>query len=131
MNEAIAKLRASNGISDERKNASTKPYFDNEDECREWREAHKTSEIKEPELKEGDVLDIYIGIDAGSTTTKTALISEDGSLLYSFYSNNNGSPFAFCNSLSGIMNTTGSGFNPTYLIDFYSDRTFGFHFLFI
>ncbi|MBR2527151.1 MAG: 2-hydroxyacyl-CoA dehydratase [Blautia sp.] len=34
----------------------------------------------------------YLGIDAGSTTTKTALISEDGSLLYSFYSNNNGSP---------------------------------------
>ncbi len=34
----------------------------------------------------------YLGIDAGSTTTKAALISEDGSLLYSFYSNNNGSP---------------------------------------
>lgn len=34
----------------------------------------------------------YLGIDAGSTTTKTALIGEDGSLLYSFYSNNNGSP---------------------------------------
>ena len=34
----------------------------------------------------------YLGIDAGSTTTKLALISEDGRLLYSFYSNNNGSP---------------------------------------
>ncbi|MBP3782202.1 MAG: 2-hydroxyacyl-CoA dehydratase, partial [Butyrivibrio sp.] len=31
-------------------------------------------------------------IDAGSTTTKCALISEDGDLLYSFYSSNNGSP---------------------------------------
>ena len=36
----------------------------------------------------------YLGIDAGSTTTKTALIGEDGTLLYSFYSNNNGSPLA-------------------------------------
>ena len=36
----------------------------------------------------------YLGIDAGSTTTKTALIDEDGTLLYSFYSNNNGSPLA-------------------------------------
>ncbi len=36
----------------------------------------------------------YLGVDAGSTTTKTALISEDGKLLYSFYSNNNGSPLA-------------------------------------
>ena len=34
----------------------------------------------------------YLGIDAGSTTTKLALIGEDGQLLYSFYSNNNGSP---------------------------------------
>jgi len=34
----------------------------------------------------------YLGIDAGSTTTKIALVGEDGSLLYSFYSNNNGSP---------------------------------------
>ena len=34
----------------------------------------------------------YLGIDAGSTTTKIALIGEDGSLLYSFYKNNNGSP---------------------------------------
>ncbi len=33
----------------------------------------------------------YLGIDAGSTTTKAALVSEDGTLLYSFYSSNNGS----------------------------------------
>lgn len=36
----------------------------------------------------------YLGIDAGSTTTKVALVGEDGSLLYSFYSSNNGSPLA-------------------------------------
>ncbi|MFQ6808116.1 MAG: acyl-CoA dehydratase activase-related protein [Blautia sp.] len=36
----------------------------------------------------------YLGIDAGSTTTKAALVGEDGSLLYSFYSNNNGNPLA-------------------------------------
>ena len=34
----------------------------------------------------------FLGIDAGSTTTKTALVSEDGTLLYSFYSSNNGNP---------------------------------------
>ncbi|MBQ9157489.1 MAG: 2-hydroxyglutaryl-CoA dehydratase, partial [Eubacterium sp.] len=34
----------------------------------------------------------YLGIDAGSTTTKLALVGEDGSLLYRFYDNNNGSP---------------------------------------
>ena len=36
----------------------------------------------------------YLGIDAGSTTTKAAVVGEDGTLLYSFYSNNNGSPLA-------------------------------------
>ena len=36
----------------------------------------------------------YLGIDAGSTTTKVALVGEDGTLLYRFYSNNNGSPLA-------------------------------------
>ncbi|MCM1208372.1 MAG: acyl-CoA dehydratase activase, partial [Ruminococcus sp.] len=34
----------------------------------------------------------YLGVDAGSTTTKVALVAEDGSLLYDFYSSNNGSP---------------------------------------
>ena len=34
----------------------------------------------------------FLGIDAGSTTTKVALVAEDGSLLYSFYSSNDGSP---------------------------------------
>ena len=36
----------------------------------------------------------FLGIDAGSTTTKVALVGEDGTLLYSFYSSNNGSPLA-------------------------------------
>ncbi len=34
----------------------------------------------------------YLGVDAGSTTTKVALVADDGSLLYDFYSSNNGSP---------------------------------------
>lgn len=34
----------------------------------------------------------YLGIDAGSTTTKAAVIDEQGNLLYSYYANNQGSP---------------------------------------
>ena len=33
-----------------------------------------------------------MGIDAGSTTTKVALIDEDGALLYSYYGSNEGNP---------------------------------------
>ena len=36
--------------------------------------------------------DCFLGIDAGSTTTKLALIGKDGELLFSFYSNNRGDP---------------------------------------
>ena len=47
-------------------------------------------------VKKGDIStysgNCYLGIDAGSTTTKVALVAEDGTLLYSFYSSNNGSP---------------------------------------
>ena len=34
----------------------------------------------------------FLGIDAGSTTTKAALVGDDGTLLYSFYHNNDGDP---------------------------------------
>ena len=47
-------------------------------------------------VKTGDIASYhgkcFLGIDAGSTTTKIALIAENGDLLYSFYDNNNGSP---------------------------------------
>ncbi len=47
-------------------------------------------------VKKGSLSDYhgkcFLGIDAGSTTTKIAVVSEDGTLLHSFYSNNNGSP---------------------------------------
>ncbi|MDR2530487.1 MAG: acyl-CoA dehydratase activase-related protein [Oscillospiraceae bacterium] len=38
--------------------------------------------------------DAYLGIDAGSTTTKAALVAPDGALLWSFYSSNHGNPVA-------------------------------------
>ncbi|MDF2685223.1 MAG: 2-hydroxyglutaryl-CoA dehydratase, partial [Clostridia bacterium] len=34
----------------------------------------------------------YLGVDAGSTTTKAVLIDDDGTILYSYYGNNNGNP---------------------------------------
>ncbi len=52
--------------------------------------------VRVPTGKNGDLSTYkgkcFLGIDAGSTTTKTALVGEDGTLLYSFYSNNNGNP---------------------------------------
>ena len=36
--------------------------------------------------------DCFLGIDAGSTTTKLALIGSEGQMLFSFYSGNHGNP---------------------------------------
>ncbi|MBE5935135.1 MAG: 2-hydroxyglutaryl-CoA dehydratase [Lachnospiraceae bacterium] len=67
------------------------PLFKNEKEYEDFTNKHKLHTVKKADLAtyEGNC---FLGIDAGSTTTKVALVGEDGSLLYSFYSNNNGSP---------------------------------------
>ena len=69
------------------------PLFESAEDYREFTERHSSHDVQKADLAsyEGDC---YLGIDAGSTTTKAALVSEDGALLYRFYSNNNGSPLA-------------------------------------
>jgi len=69
-----------------------KPYFENEEECRAWREAHKSPELAKIDLKSGDTLNVYIGIDAGSTTSKMVLMTEDEKVFDRFYANNRGDP---------------------------------------
>lgn len=67
------------------------PLFKNEKELEEFRKRHSASKVERRDLEtfEGDC---FLGIDAGSTTTKAALIDEKGALLYSYYGSNNGSP---------------------------------------
>jgi predicted CoA-substrate-specific enzyme activase len=67
------------------------PLFSNEEEYCDFKAKHSLSNVGRFPLESYSGR-CFLGIDAGSTTTKTALISEDGSLLYSFYSNNSGSP---------------------------------------
>ncbi len=67
------------------------PLFADEEEYEEFKKRHSVHTVKKGNLQEY-AGNCYLGIDAGSTTTKVALVGEDGSLLYSFYSNNNGSP---------------------------------------
>lgn len=65
--------------------------FANEKEYNEFITRHERAILPKRELSsyEGDC---FLGIDAGSTTTKLALIADNGDLLYSFYSANQGSP---------------------------------------
>ena len=71
--------------------ARLEPLFKDETEYDDFLKKHSENDVKKGDFSSyrGD---LFLGIDAGSTTTKVAVIGEDGSLLYSFYSNNNGSP---------------------------------------
>ena len=89
MEEMVNKL--SSGIKMEFEVERMEPLFASQEEYDAFCKRHDSHCVKTAPL-ETYTGNCYLGIDAGSTTTKAALVGEDGSLLYSFYSNNNGSP---------------------------------------
>lgn len=69
------------------------PLFENQKAYDKFSKRHSMAKVGTGDIS-SYTGNCYLGIDAGSTTTKIALIDEDGKLLYSFYSNNNGSLIA-------------------------------------
>lgn len=67
------------------------PLFENEADLAEFRMRHGQAQAQEKSLAEHEGV-AFLGIDAGSTTTKVALIDDSGNLMYSFYGNNQGQP---------------------------------------
>lgn len=72
--------------------ASQPPLFATQEERAEFELRHAPS--APPARPTPGVTRAYLGIDSGSTTTKVALIGEDGQLLDSSYSSNGGDPLA-------------------------------------
>jgi len=89
INDLIERLQK--GVSMDHEVQRLEPLFRNDTEYREFEARHTGHSVKSGDFEsyEGK---IFLGIDAGSTTTKIALIGEDGQLLYKFYSSNEGSP---------------------------------------
>jgi predicted CoA-substrate-specific enzyme activase len=67
------------------------PLFDNEADYEAFKLRHQQHKVKKADISTYSG-PCFLGIDAGSTTTKLALIDQDGSLLWSYYDNNHGSP---------------------------------------
>ncbi len=67
------------------------PLFKDKEDYDKFKERHDKNVVKRGELREykGQA---FLGIDAGSTTTKVALIGENSELLYSYYGSNEGNP---------------------------------------
>ena len=67
------------------------PLFKNKEEYEEFKKRHEKDKVEKANLKDYEG-DCFLGIDAGSTTTKIVLIDNDGRLLYSDYGSNEGNP---------------------------------------
>ncbi|MBO5560464.1 MAG: 2-hydroxyacyl-CoA dehydratase [Firmicutes bacterium] len=67
------------------------PLFVDEDDYNKFKERHKKAVVAKGNLSEYSG-NVFLGIDAGSTTSKLALIDDKGTLLYSFYAGNEGNP---------------------------------------
>jgi predicted CoA-substrate-specific enzyme activase len=69
------------------------PLFSNNEELLEFKHRHSMHKAKKRDLSSyrGKC---FLGIDAGSTTSKVVLISDESEILYSFYGNNQGNPLA-------------------------------------
>lgn len=80
------------------------PLFRDDEEYREFVERHDKDRIKRREIKDASGK-LFLGIDAGSTTTKAALIDDEKHLLYSYYKNNQGKP------LEAVLDMLGELYN--------------------
>ena len=67
------------------------PLFRDEIELGEFRRRHSRHKVARKDLASHRGA-CYLGIDAGSTTTKLALIDSEGALMYYHYGSNRGSP---------------------------------------
>ena len=70
-----------------------KPLFDSQESFDAFIERHSKNAVKKTPL-EGVSGPLFLGIDAGSTTTKIALVNAAKELCYSYYASNEGKPLA-------------------------------------
>ena len=79
------------GVSGSFEMPRLEPLFRDEAEYQAFCQRHGKAVVTKAELSsyQGQC---YLGIDAGSTTTKLALIGQAGQLLWQFYANNQGNP---------------------------------------
>lgn len=88
------------------------PLFNSQAEYDEFIDRHRKFDLGYADIRtyKGNA---YLGIDAGSTTTKLVLITEDGRILYHHYSSNQGQPL---DKIAGQIRCIYSEMNPDITI---------------
>ncbi|MGM9661547.1 MAG: acyl-CoA dehydratase activase-related protein [Oscillospiraceae bacterium] len=89
LSELLGKLRSGVSMAFELKRLE--PLFRDQAEYEAFRARHAKAVVRRASLRDYSG-ECFLGVDAGSTTTKLALIGREGELLYSFYANNQGNP---------------------------------------
>ena len=69
-------------------------FFKDDAEYKQFLEDHKMAGNNYPQPASGSELNVYLGIDAGSTTTKFVLMDEQDNIVDGFYASNDGEPLA-------------------------------------
>ena len=90
-NEELATKIENLKVSKDTTTSPIEPLFRDYNEYEEFRKRHSKASVQKAKLQDYKG-DCFIGIDAGSTTTKIVLIDNEGKLLYSLYGNNEGNP---------------------------------------
>ena len=83
------------------------PLFKNEGDYREFLDRHSEHKAKRTDINSYSG-NAFLGIDAGSTTTKLVLITEAGEILFSHYSSNEGNP------LNSVINAVKSMYSQMH-----------------
>ena len=89
--DLAARLEA--GVALETEIKRLPPLFDSETAYEDFLTAHGRHRVARADLEKARGA-CFLGIDAGSTTTKLALIDSEGRLLHAFYAGNEGNPLA-------------------------------------
>ncbi|HHT24570.1 MAG TPA: 2-hydroxyacyl-CoA dehydratase [Clostridiaceae bacterium] len=104
LTEAIARFREADQIGSDVLTMS--PLFKNQAERDSFNARHAKASVEIHDIKTAKG-PCFLGIDAGSTTTKAILINKQGDLVYSWYGSNGGSPvkstIAILTELYGIL----------------------------
>lgn len=75
----------------DQESSTLQPLFKNQKEYHEFQNRHALTKVTKKSLKDY-AGDLFIGIDAGSTTAKLVAIDIEGNLLYEDYQSNKGTP---------------------------------------
>ena len=73
-------------------------FFKDEASKEDFFKRHGNSDDKYEVFLQKDAENLFLGIDAGSTTSKFVLINENDELIYKFYNNNEGDPLKIVQS---------------------------------